>query len=100
MLFRSPLFQGSIPISSNYDVPGTLFVATQGIDNPTITVFYIDRNDGTGEVCPNTIDPNPSAQGRVESLSEVFLSAADVVINRAEFTLEEARKKGNAVAVW
>ncbi len=22
------------------------------------------------------------------------------VINRAEFTLEEARKKGNAVAVW
>jgi len=80
-----PLYDGSIPISSNYDVPGTLFVATQGIDNPTITVFYTDRNDGLGNVCDNTIDPNPAAAGRIDALSTVFLTSADVTINRAEF---------------
>ena len=51
------LFAGEIPLSATYNMPGVLFVQTQGTDVPSVTASYEDIDDGNGDVCLNSINP-------------------------------------------
>ena len=48
-------YVGSVPISSRYDVPGTVFIQSRGTDNPVVTVRFFDADDGLGNVCGNDL---------------------------------------------
>ena len=57
------VYIGDVPVSSAYNVPGTLFVQNLGTTNPSVNVRYQDLDDGTGQICKN--DLNPEGQGNV-----------------------------------
>jgi hypothetical protein len=67
-------YRGFVTISSLGDGPGTLFVAQEGSDNPTVTVTYLDNDIDPGpavEVCPNDVDV--AKHGLIQATSGVFL---------------------------
>ncbi|MCP3982208.1 MAG: S8 family serine peptidase [bacterium] len=72
----SGVYRATIPLSVSYDVPGTLFAQVVGNDNPTVTVTYMDSDDGTGGTCLNDVDP--AAQGFVRTTTTVFLTSGDL----------------------
>lgn len=80
----SSTYTGEVPISSAYNVAGTLFVATEGNQVPVVTALYIDLDDGTGNVCPNSFDQ--AAQGRIQQTSTVFITPATLVVTRTNIT--------------
>src|SRR4030095_16902332 len=50
-------WMGAIPFSTAADLPGMLYVETGASGAGEAIVQYEDRNDGTGQRCPNTADP-------------------------------------------
>jgi hypothetical protein len=56
----SDQYTGAFPISAVYDVDGTLFCGRNGTDLPTVTVDYLDNDNGTGSPCDNDVDPAAS----------------------------------------
>jgi hypothetical protein len=78
------LYKGELPVSALYDVPGVLFAQPQGLDNPTVCAYYLDNDDGQGNICQN--DPDPGIQGRVESCSSLFFTRGDVTVLKAIMT--------------
>jgi hypothetical protein len=81
-------YRGVLIISSLFDSPGVLFLAPVGVDDPTVTVTYLDNDIDPGpevEVCPNDVDP--AKHGRVQKSTEVFIgSSCEVVVARTETT--------------
>ena len=71
-------YTADLPVSNLYDVDGVLFLQPVGTDLPTVTVLYIDEDDGTGAICANDVDP--ANQGRVEATTVVGLTRARVVL--------------------
>jgi hypothetical protein len=69
-------YKADLPISSNYDVDGVLFVQPVGTDQATVTVLYMDMDDGTGTICQNDVDP--AGHGRVEASTSILLTRGDV----------------------
>jgi hypothetical protein len=70
-------YKGFLTVSSLGDGPGVLFIAQQGIDNPTVIVTYLDNDIDPGpavEPCPNDVDP--ASWGRVQSSTTVFVGPA------------------------
>ena len=80
-------FAGQLTISYLGDTdPGILFVAEADSDNPTVTVTYLDYNDGTipADICANDVDPQK--RGFVQSATTVFLGeTCNVLVAGAEF---------------
>jgi hypothetical protein len=66
-------YTGMLPVSSQGDSPGVLFVAAIGSDPAVVTVTYLDRDDGTGSPCPNSVDP--AEHGIVRSTTGVLYGA-------------------------
>jgi hypothetical protein len=87
---KSPgAYEGTISVSTSYDVdPGVLFLAASGTDSPTVFVQYLDRDDGTGNVCPNHLDPE--VEGTIEVRSTVFLTRGTVIVKGARITNDVA----------
>lgn len=53
-------YSGVIPISSTYNTEGTIYIQRKGADLPTLTVKYIDKNDGvTAHTYSNGTDGQP-----------------------------------------
>ena len=71
-------YKAELPVSALYNVEGVLFAQPMGTDQPTVTVLYLDLDDGTGQKCMNDVDP--SVQGRVESGTTLILTRASVVV--------------------
>ncbi len=69
-------YKVDLPISARYDSPGVLFVEQLGTDQPVVTATYRDNNDGTGQICKNDVDP--SAQGRVQATTTLFINTGTV----------------------
>ena len=61
----SAVYKGSLPYSTLYNSPGSLFVAPSGTYVPTARITYDDRDDGTGARCANALDA--TARGLVTS---------------------------------
>jgi hypothetical protein len=75
------LYEGQLTVSSLIDVPGVLFIAPQGSDDPTITVTYLDRDVDPGpdvEPCPSS--NNPAKHGLVQTTTTIFLGATCEVV--------------------
>ncbi|MCP3978631.1 MAG: S8 family serine peptidase [bacterium] len=66
----SPLFRGAIPVSTRQDVDGTLFVDLDGNRGGDIRIVYEDQDDGSGNPCPNTVDPG--WHGFIEASAELI----------------------------
>jgi len=82
----SGLYLGSIAVSSFGDSEGVLFVAQGGADNPTITARYADLDDGTGDICQNSVVP--ASQGFVTDATVVLFDRTCDVLVRG-FTLAD-----------
>jgi hypothetical protein len=67
-------YRGTITVSSLGDAPGVLWIGHVGVDAPTLTVTYLDKNDGTGKICQNDVDP--AKQGVVRTATTIFLDNA------------------------
>jgi hypothetical protein len=80
----SGTYKGSIAVSSAFDLPGVLFVATSGTTLPTVTALYIDNDDGTGQVCQNNVDE--AAWGRVQTTTTVIITPALVQVTRSSLS--------------
>ncbi len=74
----SSVYRGSVPISNRQDVVGVLFVHMNGDDEAHVRAVYEDRDDGTGNRCPNAA--NPAQEGFVEASATVSASAGSVVV--------------------
>jgi hypothetical protein len=71
-------YTGTLPISATYNSPGVLFVQDQGADNPVVQIDYFDYDDGTGNVCANSVDP--AAQGLVQAFTPIALVGGNVLV--------------------
>jgi hypothetical protein len=78
------IYTGTVTTSATFDVDGVLFLVGTGTDIPTIRIQYVDRDDGTGNPCPN--DTDPAVVGTVEATSTVFLTRGNVVAKGARIT--------------
>jgi hypothetical protein len=58
----SGIWKGTVPYSTTYNSPGTIFGAQSGTVDPIFTATYTDLNDGTGSPCKNSLDPAKSGQ--------------------------------------
>ncbi len=81
----SPVYKGSIPYSTFYDAPGTLFVVQSGTQLPVVRAVYLDRNDGTGSPCRNAIEP--SLQGQLESDVAITVTTGRITVNAYKVNL-------------
>ncbi len=75
------LYHAELPVSALYDVPGVLFAQPMGQENPSVCAYYLDNDDGQGNICQN--DPDPNIQGRVENCSTLFFTRASVTVLKA-----------------
>ncbi len=69
----SNVYSFELPISVEHDVPGVLFLTSDGTRQAEITAVYEDVDDGTGARCLNSIDP--SQEGFVTARSTIELPA-------------------------
>jgi hypothetical protein len=81
----SGIFKGTIPYSTTYDSPATIFAAKNGTVDPVITATYIDRNDGTGSACKNSLDPAKS--GRLQATTRVIVASGKMTLAGADIHL-------------
>jgi hypothetical protein len=79
-----PRYVGSIAISAVFDVPNTLFVARQGTAPAAVDVAYFDRDDGTGVVCENDLDP--AEAGNVRASTAVLFPTGRVSVQGYRLT--------------
>jgi hypothetical protein len=81
-------FKGNLATTSLVDSPGVLFLAKDGVNNPTVTVTYLDNDVDPGpgtEACPNDVDP--AKHGLVQTFTTVFLGpTCRVTVVDAEIT--------------
>ena len=75
----SHVYKANFPYSTLYNSPGTLFVVQSGTALPTVTARYLDRNDGTGSLCKNAVDP--VNQGSIISTTTVAATTGLVTLN-------------------
>ncbi len=71
-------YTGSLPVSATYDSPGVVFVQAQGVINPTVEMNYFDYDDGTGQICQNSL--LASANGLVQAFTTIALSGGNVAV--------------------
>ena len=71
-------YRGEVTVSALSDSPGVVFVSQIGEQTPTMTVTYLDQEDGTGRLCQN--DVVPSNQGRISASTSVLLLTCDVSV--------------------
>jgi hypothetical protein len=85
---NSSQWRGSLPISLSFNAAGVLFLQQSGTDNPTVTVRYTDRNDGTGQLCRSTASGllNPAALGIIETSTPVIAPTGRVSIENVRIT--------------
>ncbi|ANM28360.1 hypothetical protein ABI59_00040 [Acidobacteria bacterium Mor1] len=88
-------YTGTLPISAAVNIPGTLFIAVQGNDAPTVTVTYDDLDDGTGAACDNDVDP--AASGRVQVTTVVLFPVGNVIVQ--SFRLDDTTGSGDGDGV-
>ncbi|MEE8410972.1 MAG: hypothetical protein V3S47_00615 [Acidobacteriota bacterium] len=69
---------GSLPVSATYDSPGVVFVQAQGVDNPVVEMNYFDYDDGTGQICQNSL--LASAVGLVQAFTTIALTGGNVAL--------------------
>jgi hypothetical protein len=78
-------FEAHLPLTTAVDRPGVLKLAPVPADDsryppvdPTVTVIYLDLDDGTGSPCNNS--PDPTRRGRLAATTtiRVAYAAADV----------------------
>jgi hypothetical protein len=65
------VYEGSVPISTFGDSQGVVFINPRGGEAPTVTVTYLDHDDGTGSPCANHVDP--TKHGYVQAAATVFV---------------------------
>ncbi len=81
------VFLGSVAVSALGDSAGVVFLAQIGADNPTIQALYADDDDGTGDICENSIVPEQQGfaiDGSVillDSTCEVKVQGFDLLDN-------------------
>jgi hypothetical protein len=78
------LYEGEITISAQFNVAGVLFIEQQGTDAPTVTVTYVDTEDGTGNICQN--DVTPAEQGRVIDTTAVLIPTCTMSVINGSIT--------------
>lgn len=66
-------YRGRMSISTFTDSPGVLFIQQMGPIQPSVTVTYFDEDDGSGNPCPNNVDP--AMHGYVRASTLVFLGS-------------------------
>ena len=74
----SATYKANFPYSTFYDSPGTLFVAQSGTQAPVVRAIYVDRNDGTGSLCKNSLDPGK--QGKLEADVPVTVTSGRITV--------------------
>ena len=89
-------YAGQLPISAAVNVPGTLFIAVQGNDAPTVSVDYFDDDDGTGSECDNDVDP--LAAGRVSVSTVVLFPVGNVLVQSFRLVDTSGSGDGDGVA--
>ncbi len=72
------VFKGNLPISSAFDSAGTLFVQKQGTSPASVTVKYLDPNDGTGQPCKAS--PDAAQWGQVQAYASVYVPFLNVTV--------------------
>ncbi len=92
----SGVYTGTVTTSVTYDIDGVLFLIGIGSDFPTIRIQYTDRDDGTGNVCPN--DTDPAVAGTVEATSTVFPTRGRVTVAGARLTNQAGFGDGDGFA--
>ena len=75
----STVYKTNFPYSTLYNSPGTLFVVQSGTSAPTVTAVYVDRNDGTGSPCKNSLEP--SVQGSITAQTTVSATSGRITVN-------------------
>jgi hypothetical protein len=71
-------YVGVLPISAAYDAAGVLFVRTLGPEGPVVELAYEDRDDGTGQICRNSVFEEQ--QGRVRITLPVQALTGNLVV--------------------
>ena len=82
------VYRAEVTVSVTYDVPGTLFLSSTGTTPPTAEIRYNDRDDGTGNKCPNAADP--ATEGLVNAFAAVAITQGDVIVTGS--TLQPAQR--------
>ncbi len=75
----SAVYKAAFPYSTLYNSPGTLFVVQSGTSPATVVARYKDRDDGTGSVCKNALDP--TQQGFVTATTTVGNTTGRITVN-------------------
>ena len=70
------VFRGEVPTSTAYESEGVLFVGAGGEGRITIDADYHDRDDGTGQICRGSHQPNQF--GVVEASTILSLLTGDL----------------------
>ena len=71
-------WRGEVSFSSAINMPGVLYIVRSGAANPTVNVRYLDRDDGTGNVCAN--DADPTRRGTIDTITSVFVDGARIIV--------------------
>jgi hypothetical protein len=74
----SGIWKGTVPYSTTYDSPGTIFAARNGTVDPLITATYLDRNDGTGSPCKKSLDP--AMAGQLQATTRIIVSSGKMTL--------------------
>ena len=71
-------YSGSLPVSATFDSPGVVFVASRGVELPSVTMEYFDFDDGTGVPCQNSLIE--SENGIIQAATLINLVGGDVAL--------------------
>ncbi|HEX6852516.1 MAG TPA: hypothetical protein VF139_14050 [Candidatus Polarisedimenticolaceae bacterium] len=82
------VWKGSIPISNSFNADGVVYIAQSGTDAPTVRASYIDRDDGSGNVCKTSSTGLIAEEtlGTVETATSVLASTGRIAVENVRIT--------------